>query len=170
MVLIIGILASIAFPQYQKAVEKSRATQALAVLKTLVQAQESYYLANGNYARNFDELAMELPWTGSSKWITNAPTDTRSNSEWSLQIYRAVDANNNEDIALYMGHIKGPYKGAGFVYFLQSSRFTSKQLLCGERRVNGIVFEGEPDSYCKGIFGGTPTVNGNYLRMYTLPF
>ena len=42
VVLIIGILASIAAPQYQKAVEKSRATHALTLLKSLGQAQEAY--------------------------------------------------------------------------------------------------------------------------------
>ena len=50
VVLIIGILAAVAMPQYNKAVEKSRATQALALLKSLYAAQEAYYMANGSYA------------------------------------------------------------------------------------------------------------------------
>lgn len=40
VVLIIGILASIAWPQYQKAVIKSRVGEALAVLKTIAQADK----------------------------------------------------------------------------------------------------------------------------------
>lgn len=47
VVLIIGILASIALPQYQKAVEKSRAAEALILLKHLRQAGEVYILENG---------------------------------------------------------------------------------------------------------------------------
>ena len=42
VVLIIGILAAVAVPQYQKAVEKSRATQALVLVRTLAEAQRLY--------------------------------------------------------------------------------------------------------------------------------
>ena len=43
VVLIIGILAAVALPQYTWAVEKSRASEALAVLKTFRDAEEVYY-------------------------------------------------------------------------------------------------------------------------------
>ena len=66
VVLIIGILAAVALPQYQRSVWKSRATQAFAYGKTFMDAQRVYYLANGFYATTFDELAVEttvqLPW------------------------------------------------------------------------------------------------------------
>ena len=49
VVLIIGILAAVALPQYEKAVEKSRAVQAFTFLDAWVKAQQLYYLANGSY-------------------------------------------------------------------------------------------------------------------------
>ena len=61
VVLIIGILAAVAVPQYQKAVYKSRATEALAMLKAIVQAEEVYYLANGSYTDDITKLDVEIP-------------------------------------------------------------------------------------------------------------
>lgn len=61
VVLIIGILAAVALPQYEWAVEKARAAEALAVLKTLRDAQEVYYMANGAYASDFAALDVAVP-------------------------------------------------------------------------------------------------------------
>ena len=47
VVLIIGILAAIAFPQYQKAVEKARASEAVAMLNSIEQAVSVYALEKG---------------------------------------------------------------------------------------------------------------------------
>ena len=50
VVLIIGILASIALPQYQRAVRKTRFASLKPVAKTVKNAQEIFYLTNGHYA------------------------------------------------------------------------------------------------------------------------
>lgn len=60
VVLIIGILSAVALPQYQKAVAKSRATEALAILKALTDAQEIYYMANGTYAEDLEALDIQV--------------------------------------------------------------------------------------------------------------
>ena len=61
VVLIIGILAAVALPKYEIAVEKARAAEPLSVLKSLRDAQELYYMANGTYATSFDDLDVEVP-------------------------------------------------------------------------------------------------------------
>ena len=61
VVLIIGILAAVAVPQYQKAIMKNRYAMLKSAVKSLVQAQEAYYLANGNYATKFQQLDVEIP-------------------------------------------------------------------------------------------------------------
>ncbi|WP_424245926.1 prepilin-type N-terminal cleavage/methylation domain-containing protein [Elusimicrobium posterum] len=61
VVLIIGILAAIALPQYTKAVEKSRAAEAVLMVKTLKSASDVYFLANNEYPTKFDELHLGLP-------------------------------------------------------------------------------------------------------------
>ena len=47
VVLIIGILAAVAVPQYQKAVEKARLSEALTMVNSLQKAITVWYLANG---------------------------------------------------------------------------------------------------------------------------
>ena len=61
VVLIIGILAAVALPQYQKAVVKSRYATLKNLTHSIAQAQEIYYLANGKYATDFEELSIEMP-------------------------------------------------------------------------------------------------------------
>ena len=61
VVLIIGILAAVALPQYTQAVEKSRFATYRALANSMAQAAEVYYLANGTWATSLDELDMEFP-------------------------------------------------------------------------------------------------------------
>ena len=63
VVLIIGILASVALPQYQKAVLKSRAAEVQLVARQLKNAQDVYYLENGEYADSFEKLDISLNGT-----------------------------------------------------------------------------------------------------------
>ena len=61
VVLIIGILAAVALPQYQKAVIKSRYNNLKALTNAIANAGEVYYLANGAYPTTFDELGIDTP-------------------------------------------------------------------------------------------------------------
>ena len=64
VVLIIGILAAVALPQYQKAVEKSRMAEAVSIVKSIANAQQVYFLANNEYSDgDFDLLAISIPGT-----------------------------------------------------------------------------------------------------------
>ena len=66
VVLIIGILASIAVPQYQKAVDKAEMAGVLATFSSIRQSMERYRLANGAWPTSLDELDITIP---KSKWI-----------------------------------------------------------------------------------------------------
>ena len=61
VVLIIGILAAIAVPQYQLAVTKSRLLELITIADTVEKAEKGYYLANGKYTQYLDELDIQLP-------------------------------------------------------------------------------------------------------------
>ena len=60
VVLIIGILAAVAVPQYQKAVYKARAVEAITLLKSITDAQEVYFLENVEYTDDISELDIDV--------------------------------------------------------------------------------------------------------------
>ena len=62
VVLIIGILAAVALPQYEKAVTKARFTEAIINLKAIKQAKDVYMLSGGDVNNpNWDELDISVP-------------------------------------------------------------------------------------------------------------
>lgn len=71
VVLIIGILSAIALPQYILLVEKARAVEPLAVLKSVRDAQEVYYMANGEYSRNLEVLDVHIPQSDNREYAAD---------------------------------------------------------------------------------------------------
>jgi len=60
VVLIIGILAAIAVPQYQKAVAKAELAQIISITKNIKQAQERHFLQTGQYASSLNQLDISI--------------------------------------------------------------------------------------------------------------
>ena len=172
VVLIIGILAAVAVPQYQKAVEKARATQAITLLKSVAQAAEAYYLANGEEFTSFDELAIDIPWSTSAQVIGQSQ-DTRSNGQWALE----VEHSNLGANTIFVTRLDGKYKGAGFVVTLKASsdqdvHRSDAAIRCMERiSVSTILFDDSlaPGSYCEKIMKGTLLYDNQWNRGYSLP-
>ncbi len=61
VVLIIGILAAIALAQYQKAVIRARFAEIETSLKTLLHAQDLYYLTHSQDPRSMSDLDIQIP-------------------------------------------------------------------------------------------------------------
>ncbi len=77
VVLIIGILAAVALPQYKVAVLKSRYTQLQSMVRAIVEAEATYFLANGNYFTTLSKLAIDIPSVPGysySVWINSRNT------------------------------------------------------------------------------------------------
>ena len=74
VVLIIGILAAVAVPQYQQAVLKARMSEMQLIVRKIHNAQQAYKLANGETSRNFEELDLDFGVVNSAdKYLAFTP-------------------------------------------------------------------------------------------------
>ena len=80
VVLIIGILAAMAMPQYFKAVERSRLTEADQLLSSIAQAQQRKYLQINKYTTEYKSLDVAPKGaSGSTYYTKGAPTSGGGN-------------------------------------------------------------------------------------------
>lgn len=135
VVLIIGILAAIALPQYQRAVAKAKLTELITVTKALADAQERYYMANskyygGNEGKIFaNEIKTDLDIDAT------APKNgiCRITDFW-------VWCRDNHLI---------------YIIFLQNLRFYPGEIWCGNRSKEPAY-----DNICKDMFSKSEDITG----------
>ena len=77
VVLIIGILAALALPQYEIAVEKSRAMEGVSLARSIALANQAYYLANGSWCDDINDLDLDFP--GEDTTVTGAKSKNTKN-------------------------------------------------------------------------------------------
>ena len=71
VVLIIGILSSVALPQYQKSVDRTKGVEALTVAKAIADAENVYFMSNGFYdpsIENEDFSALDIEIANLENW------------------------------------------------------------------------------------------------------
>ncbi len=178
-VIIIGILASIALPLYQKSMEKARVAKILPVLKTLYNAEQDYYLQYRKYPKTFDDLGLKMHCEPNPiLWTTQMPASSACTiGEWTYQVYHnPVD----DTYGMYAGRIKGRYRGTGFISFYtngmhikQGKDIKPGQILCAERISMGTYVFKTPGlnkggEYCKKIFNGKWVYQGT-MNEFELP-
>ncbi len=171
VVLIIGILSAVALPQYQKAVEHSRAVEALVILKAVHTANENYYLAQGEYATKLSQLDIDISWKGNTAYLASN-SDTRSNENWSLQFTK-----NSTTTVITLSRIDGKYRGSGFMVTYESLiNRPTHQLLCFERVSSAdalFAFDNSlgAGAYCEKIIHGNFVTGSDtrWNRVYSLP-
>ena len=130
VVLIIGILASVALPQYKLAVAKARVSTLLGMMNAVKQAQETYYLANGSYANDINELSVSLP----GKPYPPLPNRVvYSPNAWTLDINNSTAGVKGQDdrvsgvqIYFFHDHISHEWKGKHLCYARMSNDFANK--------------------------------------------
>ena len=76
VVLILGILAAMAMPQYFKAVERSRMTEAVSLLSSISQTQQRKYLQINKYATDYRGLDVAPAGATGSAYYTKGNVTT----------------------------------------------------------------------------------------------
>ena len=176
VVLIIGILAAIALPQYQKAVWKSRNAQLKAVIRSIVDAEKAYYLANGKFATSFSDLDIDLP-------LSSAPQEGPYEDKCSLAVGAGDSVRRGDDFQVVlnttnpvdMGAItavwtKGKYKCRGFastvIYGLNTGSSLVGVFRCMEP---GDISAPKAGEFCVDLENGTYLAYRGSWSQYRLP-
>ncbi len=168
VVLIIGILAAIAVPQYEKAVWKSRNTQLKTAVRSVVQAQKAYLMANGTYASSFGELDIDLPLDAPAvsagigntcQLITTGPDSIRQGKDFYVVL------NNTSAVSGGISAVwtSGKFKCNGFGW----TPHKEDKLVCMESR-NGTATS-KNDEFCQGLEQGTLGELRAAWQRYELP-
>ncbi|MBR2082747.1 MAG: type II secretion system protein [Elusimicrobiaceae bacterium] len=174
VVLIIGILAAVAVPQYQKVVEKSRAAEAQSMLATIYKAYEVYYLANGKDPSSFSELDIDVPGERkTTSTLEDELTDIYISGDWVFML----SGNPAQGAAGVRAiRISGNYKGAGFSIWRYYYKPTlTKRLVCEEvvsaRNFSPYisVFQKEKGDYCVKMFHGTEVSKIDSVHSFIMP-
>ena len=169
VVLIIGILAAVAVPQYEKAVQKSRNSQLKTVIATIAKAQEVYVMANGHIAASFGELDVDLPLAAPAvsagvgntcNLITAGADSIRQGKDFYVVLNN--DRATDETGAITAVWTAGKYKCTGFSYHLSYAKLT-----CVEAR-NGTSSITAGD-FCEKIENAKYTRDDRGMPVYTLP-
>ena len=146
-VLIIGILAAIAVPQYQKAVDKTRYSQMVWGIKTIHKALEQYYLTMGSYPPANLENIKDPSLLSSVLDIDIPPLPSR---RWYLY-YRPLNkyvAYYNLDTQIWLQCYLQPSK-KGCVCEIPSASVTAKKVaLCQSLCINPKDYSGSGTYTC----------------------
>ena len=103
VVLIMGILASVAMPQYFKSVEKSRAAELVDALSAIASAQERAYMQKGSYVNDIRDLDIGI--SNLNYFTVLGINTTRTGgyiSIWGRRNKSAGAGLGKYDIALYL--------------------------------------------------------------------
>ncbi len=165
VVLIIGILAAVALPKYQVAVAKSRLVQAYTQAKAIKDAEEIYYLANGEYTADLDVLNIDIGEVSTpvhtAKRLSGVIVST--NATFEISLYGSNQFNSRVGIGIPRTHNETWSQGGITFYF--------DHLQPGAQR-SGIHCMGLTEVYQKACqsMGGTYIGNeGSGHKVYQLP-
>ena len=159
VVLIIGILAAMALPQYFKAVERSRMSEAVTLLANIAQAQQRKYLQINKYAGAFTGLDVAPKGASGAAYCTKGSNTT-------TPTYSSGNGTSNNACG----------DGNGFVVGLNGSSFTDGVARAARAGANNLQYAYVLERYyanngtkCTGINDNGKALCADFCGLDTYP-
>ncbi len=145
VVLIIGILAAVALPQYQKAVVKARTAEAFSMLQTIRQAQEVYYLANQEYTSNLNDLDISIPADsiGETWWAKDATRPNTYIYSCTVSGGCAAVAANREQLPVLEVRFAHAEENPGSLLCTSNTKTNMAAQICKAMSVDQVEMQGD---------------------------
>ncbi len=153
VVLIIGILAAIALPQYQRAVAKSHFSNLKLMVNSIEKAQEAYYLAHDDYSDNFNNLDITMPNGLQSDVMDHTQSINRIEYDWGYcQTTNYHVICSNTAIGMNLDH-----------YYAQAKYSPGKKVCTVGRTTDLSDYRNEICKQETGAESGSPSTNYNVI-------
>ena len=152
VVLIIGILSAVALPQYTTAVDKAKYVELMTATKAVADAEERYFMANGKYTTDWENLDVEI-----SGYTISPSGFLRRGADYIIAFTGSDDAPTT---------VYGSHSGLHIGYFVYLQYGSAE----GGTRQCRVYFRDERGKkLCKSLGGVYETENENNGTIYTLP-
>lgn len=171
VVLIVGILAAVALSQYQKVVQKSRNAKLKTLIRSVAQAQQAYYMANGSLSANFSSLDLDLPLFvpkvsagigNTCNLITTGPDSIREGEDFQIVLNNFTGGQRGGVAGVWT---TGKYKCTGFS--MSRLQEGGNFLLCSEAANDKSTVKA--GDFCEKIEDGVFLELTSSWRKYSLP-
>ena len=163
VVLIIGILAAIALPQYQKAVIKARYVQATILAESLYRAEELYYLEHGKYTVDIQALEWQMPKhvrVSTSGETTDGVVHALAYTWGSCWVDTKININSSYEPRHIACSIT--MRGTKKIWYVRYL-INRKRRACATETADGASMQ----EYCKNLTGKTDSsTSGNWTVFY----
>lgn len=154
VVLIIGILAAVAVPQYQKAVLKTHLSKGMPLVEALYNAQQVYFLTHGEFATDIDDLEV-----GISQIDSCTKTQNASKSVYTCP-YGTIGMYDDFSDVQYLP-VK---KQVAYLHYLKDYEAGGLQRKAGEIWCFARIDNNMAQQVCQGLGGYFKNSNSTWMR------
>ena len=145
VVLIIGILAGVALPQYQVAVAKTRIAALIPMLRSIQQAQERYYMEHGSFSIKMKDLDVTCSSFGTGAHEDWCYFDSKGNARAHLDTINARYVVGGDDrvpgVGLYYFYFPGNSYASCYASYGDNEKLATRicKSLSGRSEPSGTV-------------------------------